>query len=284
MMEVRRLRRGARLIGLVGAILARTSAADAEWFALVEGGLVYETNLSRASRSEDRKSDLALVPTLIAGHAFQISDSTRVLVFGDLRGSIYTDFDRLNNLWSGLGVSGKHKFGLGAAAPWVRVFGSGAYLNYREDVRDSTVVDAGVEGGKRIHERVDLLAGYRYETRDADNRVFDGESHTISLRGNASITHALELSLGYAVQWGDLVVHRSPLGPSWGAPGLIVDTFDTPLEAVRIDATTHILSADLGFQLTPHAAVIAGYEYQISHGPEFDYPNHVVRTRFSYSF
>ena len=95
----------------------------------------------------------------------------------------------------------------------------------------------------------------------------------------------LKIYLGYAARWGDLVVHRTPGPGDWAAPDArIANTFNRPMTAVRIDATTHFASVALGWALTPHTSLNAGYEYQISIGPQFDYPNHVVRASFDYNF
>ena len=91
--------------------------------------------------------------------------------------------------------------------------------------------------------------------------------------------------MAYAVRWGDLVIHKAPVPGAPPTPhSRLVETFDTPLVAARIDATTHLLSAALSYALTSHAALNAGYEYQLSVGPRYDYPNNVVRASFDYSF
>jgi hypothetical protein len=165
------------------------------------------------------------------------------------------------------------------------VFATGGAVDYGDSLRDSVLVDAGVQVGKRLTERFDVRGGYTYERLDARSPVFDQQSHTLALRGGAVVTDALQLTLGYAVRWGDLVVHRTPApGAVQTSQTRVVNTFDTPLEAVRIDATTHIVSAGASYALTPRAALTLGYEHQISIGPQFTYPNNVVRGGFAYSF
>jgi hypothetical protein len=266
-------------------LIAHAVAAHAEWIVDAGGDVVYEDNLTRATRAADRRSDVALSPAFSIGHYFQLADATSLLATADFKGSLYPRFERLSNIASTLTLGVRQKFGLGASAPWLRVFATGGALDYGDNLRDSVLVDAGVQAGKRLSERFDVQGGYTYEMLDARSRVFDQESHTLSLRGGAALTGALQLTLGYAVRWGDLVVHRTP------APGAVptshtrvVNTFDTPLEAVRIDATTHIVSAAVSYAVTPRAALTAGYEHQLSIGPLFNYPNNLVRGGFAYSF
>ena len=270
---------------LCALLLVSVAEARAEWILDAAGGLVFETNLPRAASEADRESDVAFVPAVVAGHHFQLTDATSLAATADVRGSIYTRFEGLTNLAATVTLGIRHKLGLGALAPWFRVFATGGVLDYGDDVRDSAVLDVGLQAGKRFSERVDVKVGYTFEVLDANNRVFDGDSHTLSLSSLVGLTGALDLAIGYAVRWGDLVVHRAPVpGEPSTRHSRIVDTFDTPLLANRIDATTHFVSVALGYALTAHAALNAGYEYQISIGPRFDYPNHVVRASFDYSF
>ena len=261
------------------------AAAHAEWIVDAGGDIVHEDNLTRATRGADRRSDVALSPVLSIGHYVQLSGATSLLASADFRGSLYPRFERLSNVSSALTLGVRQKFGLGASAPWLRVFATGGALDYGDNLRDSVLADAGVQAGKRLSERFDVQGGYTYERLDARSRVFDQESHTLALRGGAALTGALQLTLGYAVRWGDLVVHRTPApGAARTSHTRVVNTFDTPLEAVRIDATTHIFSATASYALTPRAALTAGYEHQRSIGPVFDYPNNLVRGGFAYSF
>ncbi|HEV8616580.1 MAG TPA: hypothetical protein VGU22_13915 [Methylomirabilota bacterium] len=270
---------------LCALLLTHAAAARAEWVIDAGGDIVYEDNLTRATSRADRRSDIALSPALAIGHYSQLADATSLLVTADFKGSLYPRFERLSNISSTLTLGVRQKFGLGAFAPWLRVFAAGGAIDYGENLRDSVIVDTGVQVGKRLSERFDVQAGYTYERLDARSRVFDQESHTLALEGGIGITDALQLTLGYAVRWGDLVVHRTPApGAAQTSHTRVVNTFDTPLEAVRIDATTHIVSAAVSYALTPRAAVTLGYEHQLSIGPLFTYPNNLVRGGFAYSF
>ena len=265
--------------------LAHVAAAHAEWIVDAAGDVVYEDNLTRATRRADRRSDVALSPALSVGHHFQLTDAMSLLATADFKGSLYPQFERLSNVSSTLTLGVRQKFGLGAFAPWLRVFATGGVLDYGDNVRDSALVDAGLEVGRRLSQRFDLRGGYTYERLEARSSVFDQDSHTISLKGDVGLTDALQLTLGYAARWGDLVVHRAPApGAALPPHSRLVNTFDTPLVALRISATTHIFAAAVSYALTERAALNAGYEYQLSIGPLFNYPNNLARVGFGYSF
>src|SRR5205814_2785882 len=130
----------------------------------------------------------ALSPALSIGHYWQLADATSLLATADFKGSLYPRFERLSNIASALTLGVRQKFGLGASAPWLRVFVTGGALDYDDNLRDSVLVDAGVQVGKRLSERFDVQAGYTYEMLDARSRVFDQDSHTLSLKGGAVVT------------------------------------------------------------------------------------------------
>jgi hypothetical protein len=267
------------------ALLLVATEAHAEWILDGGVGLVYESNLPRAAREADRESDVALVPVLTAGHYFQLTDAMGLTATAEIKPTFYPRFEGLTNLSATGTVAIRHKLGLGALAPWIRVFAGGGALDYGDDDRDSAIVNVGLQAGKRFSERIDLRLGYTYERLDANDTLFNGESHTVSLSGVLGLTGDLHLTVGYGFRWGDLVVHKTPVPTEpQTSRSRIVDTFDTPLTATRIDADTHLVSVTLGWAVTPHTSLGLGYEYQISIGPQFDYPNHVVRASFTYSF
>ena len=270
---------------LVCALLAYAATAEAEWVLDTEGGLVYEDNLTRATREADRRSGIAVAPALSGGHYLQLTDAISLQATADFKGSLYPELERLSHLTSTVTLGVRGKLGLGTFAPWLRVFAGGGALVSGDEVRDSLLVDTGIQAGKRLSERISVQGGYTYESADARNNVFNGSSHTLSLTGTAELTAALQLTVGYATRWGDLVIHRAPVPGAPRAPHeRLVDTFDTPLVAARIDATTHLFSVTVSYALGPHAALNAGYEYQISFGPFFEYPNNVVRASLGLSF
>ena len=277
-----------RLLGaaLVAAlVIAHAALAGAEWTLDAEGALVYETNLSRAAREADRHDGIALAPGLTIGHYLQLTDAIALETAADLKGRIYPEFDGLSHVAPTLTLGVRGKLGLGAYAPWLRGFVAGGALLHGDDVRDGVLFETGVHAGKRLTERFSVQGGYAYESIDAHNDVFNGDAHTVSVRATAGLTADLQLIAGYALRWGDLVIHRAPVAGAPPAPHTrVVDTFDTPLVAARIDATTHLFSAALAYALTQKATLSLGYEYQLSFGPEFSYPNHVVRASVGWSF
>lgn len=279
------MRRPGTVVVLCVLLLAPVGSARAEWTIDADGSFVWEDNLTRATRKADRESGVGFAPALTLGYYSQLADALRLETAAELKGTWYPEFDGLSHAAPAVIAGLRWKLGLGALAPWVRAFGTAGVLDYGDSVRDGVVLDAGLQAGKRLAERWTVQGGYTFESVDARNDVFNAESHTVSVKSTVEITQALELALDYAVRWGDLVIHRAVVpGAPGGAHARRVDTFDRPLVAARIDATTHLFSAALSYALTPAAAVSVGYEYHRSFGPVFEYPNNLVRASFTMSF
>jgi hypothetical protein len=281
--------RGPRRVGLflVSLLVALTppSRAAAEWILDVLGGAEYDDNVNRAAQDADQESDVALLGLASTGYYLQLTDSASLSATADLRGTLYARFDQLSSLAPGVGARARYKFGLGRRAPWVQAFGTAAYQAYREEIRSGLVATAGARAGTRLHDRLELVAGYTFDVTDARNSVFSVSGNTASARGTVALTSALDVSVEYAVRWGDVVVTRSLADPTPPpSPSVVVDTFDTPMLASRIDATTHAVSVDLSYALTRHLAAMIGFTHRLAQGPKLDYPDNAVRALLLYTY
>jgi hypothetical protein len=278
-------------------LLGHLHAADAAWIADVEAGLVYEDNVNLAEKERDTLSDTALGAALSAGHLVNVTDRSAVSLTGDVVGAGYTRFGGLSNLYLGVTAAFRHKFGLGAAAPWVRVSGSAARLEYREDVRDGWRYRLAAGAGKRLGERWEVRVEYAYDHRTADHEtaitprlpgdVFDQTSHTVSARVDYQHSPLLVVFAGYALRLGD-VASTTPRNADIFAASTAVTpdpAFGPDAFAYKIDATTHLLTVGLSVALGAQASFNLGYERQIGLGDGgIDYSNNVFRASFLYSY
>jgi hypothetical protein len=278
-------------------LLGHLDHADAAWIADVEAGLVHEDNVNLAEMERDTRSDTALGTSVSAGALGHVGNYGAVSLTGDALGAGYTRFSGLSNLQLGATAAFRAKFGLGAAAPWVRVSGSAARLEYRDDVRDGWRYRLATGAGKRLGERWSVRVEYAYERRTADHEiavtprlpgdVFDQTSHTLSVRADYLHSEAIAVFAGYALRLGD-VASTTPRNAAIFAASSAVTadpTFGPDALAYRIDATTHLLGAGLSFALGDRSSFNLGYERQIGLGNGgVDYSNNVFRASFLYSY
>jgi len=278
-------------------LLGLGDPAGAAWIADVETGVVYEDNLSFASKDRDIKGAAAFATTAAGGFAAYLTDRHVVSLTGDLVGDLYERYSGLDHVALGVTAAFRSKLGLGAEAPWVRVAASGGRLQYREDVRDGWYyrVTAGV--GKRFGARWALRADYAFDGRTADHEravtarlpadVFDQQAHTVSVRADFQATAILAVFAGYAARFGDVASSTRRNPEIFAASDAVVadPAFGSDVFAYRLEATTHILAAGLSFALGARWSLNVGYEHQIGLAEGgLDYHNNVARGTLLFSY
>jgi hypothetical protein len=282
---------------LLGCVVGVPVPATATWFLEGEAGIVHETNVGLAQKARDVKSDAALATAVSGGRLFVLDDRHFLSLAGDVSGSGYVDLTGLSNFTVGLTPVFRTKFGLGAGAPWLRLWGSGARLEFEDPVRDGWRYRLGAGVGKRVGERWDLRLDYVFEDRMADHHrrasprlpgdVFDTTSHTVSGRVDFLYNEVLSVFAAYAWREGDVVsTTRRNTAIFANSTALTPDRpFGPDFFAYKIDATVHILSFGLSFALNEHASLNFGFERQIGLGRGgLDYENNVVRAGLLFAY
>lgn len=284
-------------VALAACVLGVPEAAHASWIFDAEAGIVHETNVGLAQKARDVKSDSALSTALSTGLAIPLDDRSIASITGDLSGNGHVELPGLSNLGVGVTTGFRHKFGLGPSAPWVRLFGSGARLEFDDAVRDSWRYRLGAGAGVRLGERWDVRIDYVFEEHLADHGkaavrtlpgdVFDTTSHTYAGRVDFFYNEALSLFAGYAYRDGDVVSTTRRNAEIFAASSAL--TLDRPFGpgffAYKIDATVHILSFGLSLALTSKSSLNLGYERQIGLGRQgLDYFNDVFRAGVLFSY
>jgi hypothetical protein len=271
--------------------------AGAAWIVDVETGVVYEDNLSFASRERDIKGAAALATSASAGVAAYLSDRNVASLTGEVAGDLHERYSGLDHVSLGMTAAFRRKLGLGAGAPWVRVAASGARLQYRVDVRDGWAYRVGAGIGKRFGERWELRAEYAFDGRTADHArtvtarlpgdVFDQQAHTLAIRADVQVTAPLLVFGGYAARVGDVASTTLRNPEIFAASSAVVadPAFGSDTFAYRIDATTHVVSAGLSLALGARWSLNVAYEHQIGLGDGgIDYHNNVVRGTVLFSY
>jgi hypothetical protein len=282
---------------LAGCVVALPRPASASWFVDGEAGIVHETNVGLAQKARDVQSDSALVTALSAGRTFVLDDRNLVSLAVDVAGAGYAQLGGLSNFAVGLTPAFRTKFGLGAAAPWLRVWGSGARLEFEDPVRDGWRYRVGAGVGKRFGERWDVRLDYAFEDRSADHAervsprlpgdAFDTTSHIYSGRVDFFYNETLSLFAGYAWREGEVVsTTRRNAAIFTGSTALTPDrTFGPDFFAYKIDATVHILSFGASFALGEHASLNFGYDRVIGLGRGgLDYANDIFRAGLLFAY
>lgn len=271
-------------------------AADwVEWIADVAVDAQTSDNINRTSFKEDERADRFVEPKMSLGRNNQLSDFTRLRLTADINTARHNKYSLLDYTSQGLAFSLRHKFGLGLQVPWIGLAGSFANANYRDNNRDSTINEMGLQFGKRISPRVDIVAELAgKQRRSDDSTVFDQDSRRFSLTANTLLKQNLLLSLGYAHRRGEF--NASCNGDNIGQVLAAVPDLDFHLdEAFRndpakpfcvyqLDGTANFLSAFLSYALNGHNSMNLGYEFQRGSASGFVYENNIWRASYIYAY
>jgi len=263
---------------VIAACLAGSAApaAGASWTLDAGADAIYEDNVGLAQLNRDIKADTALRTFASAGPVMLLGDSYVLSLTADVAGKLYERFTRLDNVAPGLSAELKRKFGLGAEAPWARLFGSVARLQYDDDlIRDGWIYRLGVGVGKRFGERWDLRLDYAYDRRLVDHEmpavrgipgdVYDLSGHNVALRADFLLNETISLFGSYAIRVGDVAsTTQRNLQIFQAASAIAADpAFGRRFFAYRIDATTHTLGLGLSVALGRRSSFNVAYEHEI---------------------
>jgi hypothetical protein len=275
---------------LLGCVAGAPVPARATWFLDGDAAIVYETNLGLAQKARDVQSDGALATAVSGGRIFVLDDRNVLSLSADVTGTGYAQLGGLSNITVGLTPAFRSKFGLGAQAPWLKVWGTGGRFEFEDSVRDSWRYRVGAGIGKRFGERWDLRLDYTFEQRMADHArrvtprlpgdVFDTTAHTVSGRVDFLYNETLSLFGAYAWREGDVVsTTRRNTAIFTNSKAVTPDpAFGPDFFAYKIDATVHMLTFGMSFAVTDHLSANFGYERQIGLGRGgLDYSNDVFR-------
>ena len=290
-------------------------AGAANLFADLEAGVFYDDNVGRAERSRDREGDAGLEIFGRAGNMVTPGEGTALTFAASLRLTQYNSLDDLSEISPGVSVSLKHKFGLGAQAPWVSAGIAVERIESESEIRDSWLHAATLAAGRRFGERWNVAAGLRYEIRNgdddvqrndtiapgpppgpapapgpavtADGDVFDHQVPEFNLSVDYLWSDAVLLLASYRYRDGDIVSSTVSYDRILvNAEAFTQDkAFGNNTFAYRLDAGTHVLHFALNYALSESTSIDLGYEYQSSNADGgIDYDKSVTRLRLLYSY
>lgn len=284
----------ASLIFILG-LLSHVNSANAEWvewIADVGISYAYKENINNAFVSSEKKDDNMILPTIILGRAYQLTNFTRLALTADFGYNIHEEFTDLSNLTAGATLAITHKFGLGRQVPWLRATTSAAVLDFQgDDLRDGNLYTFNVQAGKRIHERLDVILAYTHENRNGNTSpsTFGYRSHTGAINLNLLLTKNTLLSLGYSIRDGDVTSTCSissvqRVGDV--AKDVQVDNaYEKSWCSYRIDATTNAYAINLSYAFGGgHYSLNFDYEYKDTDTSGFDYSSDIFMITVNYGY
>ncbi|MEK6815740.1 MAG: hypothetical protein AABY65_13505 [Nitrospirota bacterium] len=277
------------------------SAEWVEWIADAEVGLVHEDNINRSAWASNEKKDTSLVPAVSLGRIYQLADATRLRVTADFEAAAYDKYDLLNYWKAGAALALRHKLGVGPDVPWVQARLAGAYMDARDEMRESKLYSAGLLAGKRFDERIDARIGYTYDVRDGKDGpvsspsiptdVFDQRAQTVSLDAGYILADRLLVTAGYAYRYGDTDSACDGENIATVLAGEDVkalateSAFREPFCVYRLTGRVHSISLSASYSvLKGHGSLNLGFQRSYGKSRSLDYESGVIRAGFVYSY
>ena len=294
-----RARRSAgRVIGgTIGAALffGASAVTAAERLFDIDAGAIYDSNLSRAQHASDVRADAGATLAGSAANFFAPTGNDGLTLSIDGRAEAYHRFHGLNFLGAGASADYRHKFGLGYAAPWLRIAASASYDGYQQNLRSGARWDARAELGQRFSERLDAAIGGGLDRRYAQHdepvvrgisgKVFDLRGHSAYVRAGYAATEALLLGARFEVRRGDVVSSTRRNLEIFEASSAIArdPAFGEDFFAYRLRGTTGTATVSASWALDARSSLNLVYAAERTRAyDELDY--HSYRIDFAYAY
>ena len=283
--------------GAAGAalLLGSSTPAAAEWLSDVSAGTFYDSNLTRAQKSSDVRADAAAMVEGSVANFVALSGDDGLTLSLDGRGEAYYRFHGLNVLGAGVSADYRHKFGLGYAAPWLRLAAAASFDGYQQNLRTGARLTARAELGQRLTTQLDAAIGGTLERRYAQNdepvvpgisgKVFDLRGRSAYLRAGYAASEDLQLDARAEVRRGDVVSSTRRNLEIFEASSAIAHdpTFGDDFFAYRLRGTTATLTASASWALDERSSLNLVYAAERTRAyDDLDY--HSYRVDFSYAY
>jgi len=282
---------------LLMLVASYPGCAAAAWIADVDAGFLHDSNLNNAELKRDIRSDRAVTASVSAGQFIQLDRDHSLTVTADVKSEIYHHFSGMNNIAAGATLGLRRKLGLGAAAPWLRLSGSAARLDFNEDLRDGWLYRAGLSGGKRVAERWELRAEYSFEKRTGDDAtpvvrnlpgdVFDLQSHAAAFDVRYSLSEKTMFFAAHTWREGDVVSTSMPNAKIFRTSTALArdPVFGAGISAYKLDAITRTFSVGVSHAVTSRSALNLSYQRQMTHGAgDNNYFKNVFAATYAHGF
>ena len=244
-------RTGVRMVaGCLGALAGSASVCAQSFVTTINTAVVWQDNATDADRANGCLEAWQVLAGATAIQRHTLSRDDALLIGAALASEAWSPYSGLDQLTAGPCIGWRHKFGLGAYAPAVRLDLAGAGIAARESARTGWQGQATLGFGQRFTEAMRLDLGADLTRTDAHAAVFTRTTGGLTAEMSYDFTPSWRLKTRLGWRNGDVVsdsrATRTYLGwqPANGysyaatTPWLLVHTFDDPYLAYRIRAHT----------------------------------------------
>ncbi|HEX3846920.1 MAG TPA: hypothetical protein VHV81_06025 [Steroidobacteraceae bacterium] len=271
-------------------------ACAGDWTLGAGAGVRRDSNVGNAEPYDDIVSDTIVGAHLSAAQLFPLGTGYSVTIGGNLAGEAYREITGLTNASADASIVLKHKWGLGAYAPWATVGVSAGRTSYDDPYRNTWDYHAALAAGRRF-ERWSVWGEYaldRRAARDQEQEVpgisgdaFSAIGRTLSAHAEYSLSGRVFLTLSLSARRGDVIsTTEENLQVFYASRAIAEDpAFGEDYYAYKITGNTYGAAAGLEFALSPHNALSLGFaRFETRAYGGNDYDKSIPEITWSYSF
>jgi len=263
--------RCARTLACAALAACASGLAHGAWQYDVDAGFTYESNVNRAYAPADIRADTAFALDATGWWFYAPSGRDGITLAGEATTELHHRFAGLDSVQLGAAATYRHKLGLGYAAPWIVVRLAAADLQYRDDLRNGSRVEARIEMGQRFTPELDAAFGGLLERRYArhdepvvpgiSGRVFDLRGQTVYARAGYALSDRLLVAATLAARRGDVVASTRRDFEIFAASDAIAadPAFGPDFFAYRLRGTTDTAKLSASWALDERSSLNALY-------------------------
>lgn len=277
-----------KILTVMLLILPATAWSETPVTIDLHAGITLDDNITRAARNRDIEGDTIIELGAIGSYSHALSSNSNLLFNADISLVQYQDFDRLSYNELGLEITYQVQFENNFNSPWYFVSARYATNSFDSTLRDGDYTELGMGMGKRLTDKVKLLAGIKHFNSDAEDSLLDVSSNTLFINFDYLLDNTNTLYALFEINIGGIIStntsHPSQLGSvSWidddAYPGL-----NSPW-TYQLDATTSSLrigdSITLGYK---QSLDISAMYYNSSADYSFNYSGLIFNLTYFYRF
>jgi len=285
---------------LLGTPLGALGQSTMSWqgFADADAAIRFDSNLGNGQAAQDIHSDLGATAGLSGGELLVVDDATTLSVRVGGAAAVFDRYSGMDNLALNGTTALKHKFGLGARAPWVALSMSASRLVFRNAVRTGWLYQPAVSAGLRPGERWEARVDYRIDYRSADHErpsdpdrpadVFHQRNANWIFGVHYALTEHATVSAGYTRRTGDAAVSTSAENPAIDriSSAETADTvFGVNTVAYKLHANSNVFFVGFSQDLGSRSLIGLEGERQMIYAAEgVSYYKSVITAFWTYSF
>jgi hypothetical protein len=270
-------------------LLTQTCLAASPVSIDLSAGILLDDNITNGRDSKDIEKDTVLNVDATATYNMPAGNSGSLAIFARLAFEQYQDFDKLNNSDLALGVNYQLQGGRMFTSPWYFVSAELGSREYDSDLRDGSYQELGIGLGKRLTDRMTLIAGYSRFSMDADNNISDVDYNRIYLNTDLKLNRSNTFYATLSLYSGDIISTNVPPHPaelnniSW-VDDDAYPTLSSPW-TYRLDADTLALQIGDNYAIAHNQAIDVSISYFDSDTDyNFTYDRTRVRVNYLYRF